>query len=345
MADGAVLAHHVAIGEGDAGAGAIVWRLIGTADEIDDLIGFDRAGARIHRIGADRRQIVDLEGEDVALPVDGDAALAAMVAGVNVGEKALDAVGDVFDGTAQHPGERGGRHLVGIDVNLDAERAAHVLADDAHLGFLEAEMLGDDVLHHVRRLRALIDGQALFARIPVGEHGARLQRNAGVAAEHEFRLRDRVGARERGFDIARVELALEGEVVAEVGMDRRGVRRQRRLHVGDDGQFLVAHLDQSRRVLGFGARRGRHRRDGLAHPARAVHGDGVLRRGFEALHVRQHTDPGRADLGQLGACHHGDDARRRSRGARVDAGNARMGVGRAHEGDVNHARQRHVADV
>ena len=54
-------------------------------------------------------------------------------------------------------------------------------------------MLGEQVLHHVRRLRALIDGEALLARIPVGDDGARLVGDAGMAAEHEGRLDHRVG--------------------------------------------------------------------------------------------------------------------------------------------------------
>ena len=48
------------------------------------------------------------------------------------------------------------------------------LVIDAHLVLLERQMLGEQVLHHVRRLRAMIGGQALLARIPVGDDGARL---------------------------------------------------------------------------------------------------------------------------------------------------------------------------
>ena len=90
-----------------------------------------------------------------------------------------------------------------------------------------AEVLGEQVLHHVRRLRAMIDGQALLARIPVGDDGARLVADAGVAAEHERRLDHRVGVREALVGIAGHVHALEGEVVAELGMDHRraGIER------------------------------------------------------------------------------------------------------------------------
>ena len=82
-------------------------------------------------------------------------------------------------------------------------------------------MLGEQVLHHVRRLRALIDGQALLAGIPVGDDGARLVGDAGVAAEHEGRLDHGVGLGEALVGIARDVHALEAEIVAELGMDHR----------------------------------------------------------------------------------------------------------------------------
>ena len=138
MADGAVLAHHVLVLEHDAGPRAIILGHIGAADEIDDLIGLDRAGARIHRIGSDAGEIVDLERRDGAIALDADLSLAAMVAGMNVGVEALDPVGDEFDRPPQQLRQRVGRHLVGIDVDLDAEGAADVLADHANLRFLQA---------------------------------------------------------------------------------------------------------------------------------------------------------------------------------------------------------------
>src|SRR5438093_4957224 len=123
MANGAVLAHHVLVLEHDAGPGTIVPGHIGTTDEIDDLISLDRTGARIHRIRPDPCKIVDLECRNSAITLDADLSLATMIAGMNVGVEALDPVGDEFDRTPQQFGQRVSRHLVGIDVNLDAEGA------------------------------------------------------------------------------------------------------------------------------------------------------------------------------------------------------------------------------
>jgi hypothetical protein len=58
----------------------------------------------------------------------------------------------------------------------------------------------------------------------------------------------------------------------------------------------------------------------------------------------EHADPGRDHLGEVGTGDHGDDAGRFLGRRRRDRGDARMGVGRAHEGHMRHARQRHVAD-
>ena len=49
-----------------------------------------------HRIGSDPRQVVDREGGDDAVTADTDLSLAAMIAGVDIGVEAFDAVGNEF---------------------------------------------------------------------------------------------------------------------------------------------------------------------------------------------------------------------------------------------------------
>src|SRR5579871_5557149 len=71
VTDRAVLAHDILVLEHDARAGAVVFRRIRPTNEIDDLIGFDCARARIHRIGTDAGETVDLEGGDGAVAFDG----------------------------------------------------------------------------------------------------------------------------------------------------------------------------------------------------------------------------------------------------------------------------------
>ena len=128
MADRAVLAHHVLVLEHHARAGAIVRAGVGPAGEVDHLVRLDTGGARIDRVGADAGEVVDLPGGDGAVLLHADPRLDAVIAGVDVGDEALDPVGDELDRPLEQLGERHRRHLVGVGVDLDAERAADVLA-------------------------------------------------------------------------------------------------------------------------------------------------------------------------------------------------------------------------
>ena len=268
-----------------------------------------------------------------------------MIPRVNVGDEAFQPIGDELHRTPQQLRQRDRRHLVRIGVHLDAERAADVLGDDADLLFFQPEMLGEQVLHHVRRLRAVIDGEALLARIPVGHHRARLVAHAGVAAEAERRLDHFVGFGKALVRLARLVLALEGEVVAELGMDHRRAGVQCGLRIRDGGQLLVLDRDQLARILGLRARLCHHGTHRLALPAGALDRDGVLRRRLDALQMRQHADPGRDDFGQFGAGDDRDHAGRLLRRRRIDRDDAGVRMRRAHIRHMRHARQRDVADV
>ena len=97
MADRAVLAHHVLVLEHHARARPVVRAGVGAADQVDDLVRLDAAGARIDRVGADAGEVVDLEGGDGAVALDADLRLHAMVARVDVGDEAFQPVGDELD--------------------------------------------------------------------------------------------------------------------------------------------------------------------------------------------------------------------------------------------------------
>ncbi len=96
MPDRAVLAHDILVLEHDAGAGAIVRAGIGTADEVDDLVGLDARRARINRIRPDAGQIVDLKGGNGTVFLHTDAGFDPMIAGVNVSDETFEPVGDEF---------------------------------------------------------------------------------------------------------------------------------------------------------------------------------------------------------------------------------------------------------
>ncbi len=278
VADGAVLAHHVLVLKDDTSAGAVVRAGVRAADEVDDLVRLDAAGARIDRVGADAGQVVDLEGGDRTVAFHSNPRLDAVIPRMDVADEAFQAIGDELHRPLEQLGERRRRHLVGVDVHLDAEGAADVLGENAHLMLFEAEVLGEQVLHHVRRLRALIDGEALLAGIPVGDDGARLVGDAGVAAEYECRLGDRVRLGKAVVGFSGNERALEGQIVGEFGMNDRRRRIERRFRIGDGGERFVIDFDQRAGVLGLGAGAGDDGAYGFALPAGAVNSNGVLRR-------------------------------------------------------------------
>ena len=232
-----------------------------------------------------------------------------MVAGMNVGIKALDPVGDEFDRTPQQLGQRIRRHLVGINVDLDAEGAADVLADDANLQFLQAEMKRRNVLHHMRRLRALIDRQPRFRSIPVGDHRARLERYSGMAPENELCLHHLVCFRKGLIDGARIMIALKSQIVAERRVDYGSRWIERRPHVRYRIEFLIFNHDEFGGIFGLRATARHHGRHRFALPAHAIDRDRALRGGFEALQMREHPDPRRDDLRELPTRNDGDHSR------------------------------------
>ncbi len=206
-------------------------------------------------------------------------------------------------------------------------------------------MLGDQVLHHVRRLIGLVGGQALLALVPVGDHGARLGGDAGVAAGDEGRFDHGVRVGEGLVDGADLELALEAEIVTERSVDHRRLGIERGFCVSDGGEGLVVDLYQFGGVLGLRARARDHGAHRLALPAGAVDSNGMLRRRFEALEMREHADPWRHHLGELGAGDNGDNAGRFLRRDGLDRGKPGVSMRRAHKGHMRHTRQHNVADI
>ena len=307
MADRAVLAGDVLVGEDDVHLRAVLLVPVGPAGEVHHLVALDAARARVDRVRADRGEIVQLKGQNFSRPGNGNPDFRSMLPRVNVGHERLEPVGDELHRPAQHDRERRGRHLVGIDVHLDAEGAADVLGDDAHVRLGDVQVPREDVLHHVRRLGGVVHGERVLGGVVVGEDRAALQAHARMAAEVEGVLDHEVRPGEGLVHPARVELALEADVVLVLGVND-GFALEGLFHVHDDGQLLPLRLDQPDRVLGLRARLGDHRGDRLALPAGALDGERVLLGRLDALQVREHRDPGRAVLGERPAVEHADDA-------------------------------------
>ena len=197
MADRAVLAHHVLVLEDDGRLRPVVVEGIGAARQVHDLVRLDAARARIHGIGTDAAERVDLERENGAVVLDGDLPQHPLVARMDVGQEALQPVRHELDRPLEQDREPDGRDLVRIGVDLDSERAADIARDDADPVLVQAEMGREDVLDHVRALVVVPHGELPFSRVPVREDGARLDAHPGVPGKDIGFLDDMVGLRNR----------------------------------------------------------------------------------------------------------------------------------------------------
>ena len=329
--DRAVLAHHVLVLEDDRRHRPIVVERIGAAHQVDDLVRLDTARARIHGIGADTAQGVDLEGKDGTVVPDRDLAGHPLVTRVNVGDEALHAVRDELDRSLEQHGEPDGRDLVGIGVHLDPERSSDVARDHPHPVLLQPIVRRENVLDHVRALGVVPHRQLLFGRIPLREDGARLDTDAGMSGEDEGLFDDVVGLRVRRLDVAEIHLSSPGEIVAETFVDHGRVGVECGLRIGDGRKHLPVDVHKPRPVFGQRAALGDDRDHRLALPGRGVQGQRVLGRGLQPDEVGEHADPGIVDLGKLPAGHHRDHPRRRPGRFGVDRSHPGVGVGRADE--------------
>ena len=96
MPHSAILARQVFVGEHHVKFGAILLMFVWPAGEIDDLIAFDAAGARIDGVGADAGEIIQIKRKNFSRLGAGHAQFYFVFARVNVGEKGFQAVGDEF---------------------------------------------------------------------------------------------------------------------------------------------------------------------------------------------------------------------------------------------------------
>ncbi len=211
--------------------------------------------------------------------------------------------------------------------------------------FRNSKMLGEQVLHHVRSLSALVNGHSLIAFVPVGYDRARLVGDAGMAAEAECGFNNGVGFRECLVHRADIELALEAKIVTQRRMNHWCPGVQGGFRIGYRGQLFVADINEFTGILGLGARARDDGADSFALPACPLDGNGRLRRRFQPLEMREHTDPWGHHLRDLCPGHDGDNTSRVLCGFCDDFHDACMCMRRTHKSDVRHAREHDIADI
>ena len=86
---------------------------------------------------------------------------------LNIGDKRFEPVCDELDRSAKNLGQRRSRHLVTIEMDLDAVGSTDVRADHPYPMLGKPKMLGQQGLHDVRRLTTMVDGERPIRRLEV----------------------------------------------------------------------------------------------------------------------------------------------------------------------------------
>ena len=264
---------------------------------------------------------------------------------MDVGQERLAARGHPLDRPSERERQRDGGEVVLVDVDLDAERAADIGRDHAHALLGQVEQVGQHGLHHVRHLGRHPHREAARGRLEVGHEAARLDRHAGVTARGERAPPHARGGAERARGVAAGQARLVDDVVAEIGMDERRVRGDRRRGREQRRQRTIADAHQGHGVRGRGARLGGDGDDRLAGVADALDRQRQHRAALHALVVLQDAAARLAEAAGLVAGQHGGHAGGAARGVDVERGERGVGVLAADEGHVDQARQHKVVDV
>ncbi len=273
--------------------------------DVVDRAGDARPGGGRHpravvaEIGADIGDVLDAHAEDPAVGIERHLAMGDMVAAVHVGEECLLPVGTPFDRPAEALRGPRDQHRFRIELAAQAEAAADIGRDDAHLLFRHLEGdIGHAVLHPDDALRRRVERVFFLLRVPFADRDARLHRAADDAVVDEIERDDLVRLGEGGLDILAVmALPMDAQVRAMLRPyeGRAGVVRAG--EIDDRGQAIIFDFDQfggvARLFEALGDDIGDRVAD-IAHHAARQHRAG--RREHLAAVPARHLDLGR-DLG------------------------------------------------
>ena len=251
-----------------------------------------------------------------------------------------------FDRDAQLHGTEGGDHFPGIDGDLGAETAADFGGDHPDLVLRNA---GDQAGHEpgdVRVLGGVPKRQFAHGRRPRSDSRAGLH-GSGDELLLVDGLADRHGSvGECDVGIAAGRDPVESLVVGRVLMQLRSAVGQGGLRVDDGRQRGIADVDEFQGVLGLVAVFRYDHSYRVTHVSHHVRRDGGVGHG---LQIGVRNGPGAGDGVQhafdVSAGVDGEHARRGFGRVGVDAGDARVGVGAAQDGRVDHAGQLDVVGV
>jgi hypothetical protein len=244
--------------------------------------------------------------------------------------------------------ERDGERLH-LRVRLGPEAAAEVRHLDADVGNRHAEEVGDLGADEERVLTAR--PQRDLVAVDLCDHRVRLHRVLVDGRERVLALDDEIGMREHRLDLALVEAIPVADVpvarrelpepVEQSGLgvdvgDERRSRRDRLLHVADDGQLLVLDDDRVERRCRLGGGLRGDRSDLLAVEAHLVDRDDRT--------ILDRVPVVRIDVTEIDTGEYADDAGHPRGLGRVDRDDAAMRDRAPQDTAVQHSRHEHVAD-
>ena len=288
---------------------------------------------------------------DLALFGGADLAFHPIVAGEGRGHQVFHPVLDPFDRLAGDDRGDDGTNISRIDANLVAKAAADVGADDADVVLFDTGQQRGHGAHHVGRLKRAVNRQLAVHLVHAGHGPAGFQRaRMGAVVVHRLFgndlgiVDDLLGA----FLVAHFPqedvVVMLARAVSAAGLaleilSQNDVGLKRLERIDDHGQRLVFHFDQFHGVGGDIAVRSYDKGHFLPLKQHFAIGQHHL------LVTGQRRHPMQAERFEVFGgqhCHHAGQSHRR---IGIDRFHAGVGIGRAHEVAVQHARQLYVIDV
>ncbi len=196
----------------------------------------------------------------------------------------------------------------------------------------------------MRHLRADVEGQVLAALVPHGDAAAGLDRQVGLAMLREDALDHAMGLAHLSLHIAMRGVLMRQQIGKQRFIHARRLRVQCLPHRGHRRQHLIVHRHLLGRVLGGVAVARDDAGDRIALEPHLVDRQRVHLHRLQAFDRRRHPVP-RGPSRHVLAGEDGDHAGHLEGGLQIDGGDARMGMGRAHETSVQRTRNVDVVDV
>ena len=139
-------------------------------------------------------------------------------------------------------------------------------------------MQREQVLHHVRRLSALVDREPPVALVPIRYQASCLECHPRVARKPELGGDDLIRRRQRRIHLPGVDPAFPRQISTQFRMQQRRYGIECLFDVDQRRQGCILDVNLFQRVFRDGAALGYHHHDGLALPSDAADCERVLRR-------------------------------------------------------------------